>query len=74
MRSNRLDFVFCGGWHYHLRRAAVPDHRLDRGGSEMKKTRKQLDRQREQVIFIAVVTVWIVAVAGVIVWKAVTSG
>ena len=40
----------------------------------MKKTRKQMDRQREQVIFIAVVTVWIVAVAGVIVWKAVTSG
>lgn len=40
----------------------------------MKKTRKQMDRQREQVIFIAVVTVWIVAVVGVIVWKAVTSG
>ena len=39
----------------------------------MRKTRNQRDRQREQNIFIAAVSLWIVAVVGVILYKAVNG-
>lgn len=39
----------------------------------MKKTRKQLDRQREQDFFVAAVTLWIVAMVAMILYKAVTG-
>ena len=39
----------------------------------MKKTRKQLNREREQLLFIIAVSVWILTVTAVIIYKAVTG-
>ena len=39
----------------------------------MKKTRKQMDRQREQDFFVAAVTLWIVVMVGLILYKAVNG-
>ena len=39
----------------------------------MKKTRNQFKREREQTFFIVAVSVWIIAMVAIIIYKAVTG-
>ena len=67
-----MDAVFHLGRHECLRSEAHSIGRPDRR-TQMSKTRNQRGRSREQKLFTAAVSLWMAAMVGLIVWKAVTG-
>ena len=69
-----MAFVLHRRRHHMAGEPLVCGDRSDRGGeAQMKKTRSQRQREREQAIFIAITSAGIVALVAVILWKAVTG-
>jgi hypothetical protein len=68
-----MDSVFCGGWYHHLCGAIPAAGGLDRRPQVSRKTRSQRNQEREQTFFIILTSLAIVAMVGLILYKAVNG-